>query len=184
MSDYKKPSLGVLMARVPEEPTPHSKSRNGLPDPICKPGKAWTIDRDTIGHGGSTSLIRPPVQHTDALKVAQITEFDYGDAEPEDCEEDHLISLEIGGHPGVPANLRPEAHGGKYGSEEMDKVENWLHKQVSSGAMTPKEAQEGIRTNWKLYPLLWSAVTKSRDRLSTKWAYLLLIRDHAALIYD
>jgi hypothetical protein len=40
-------------------------------------------------------------------------------------------------------------HGGPYGSEQKDKVENWLHKQICNGSMTPEQAQEGIRTNWK-----------------------------------
>ncbi len=151
IADYSKPTLAELMTRVPTNPTPHCKSSNGLPDSTCTPGKAWTTDRQTICHGGSTSLIRPPVEYTDKLKVAQITEYDYGDVEPLDYEEDHLISLEIGGHPDDPTNLWPEAHGGKYGSEQKDKVENWLHKQVCSGAMTPQQAQEGIRTNWKQY---------------------------------
>lgn len=151
MSDYPKPTLDALMGRVPHEPVSHCKSRNGLPDPACTPGKAWTTDKDTICHGGSTKTVRPPTKYTDALKVAQIAEYDYGDVSVKDYEEDHLISLEIGGHPDDPANLWPEAHGGQNGSEEKDKVENWLHKQVCSGSMTLEEAQGGIRTNWRQY---------------------------------
>ncbi len=151
MSDYPKPTDAELMGRIPANPTAHCKSKNGLPDSTCTPGKAWTTDTDTICHGGSTSLIRPPVDYTDKLKVAQITEYDYGDVDPSDYEEDHLISLELGGNPDDPANLWPEAHAGKNGSKQKDKVENWLHKQICSGAMTPKDAQEGISTNWKQY---------------------------------
>jgi hypothetical protein len=151
MSDYQKPTLAELMAKVPQSPAPHCTSRNGLPDPICTPGKAWTADRNTICHGGSTSLIRPPVEYTDKLKLAQIAEYGDGDVNVKDYEEDHLISLEIGGHPDEPGNLWPEAHGGQNGSEEKDKVEDWLHSQVCSGTMTPEAAQEGIRTNWRQY---------------------------------
>jgi hypothetical protein len=151
MSDYPKPTLSVLMARVPHNPTRHCKSHSGLADPACTPGKAWTTDKDTICQGGSTSLIRPSDQYTNKLKGAQIIEYGYGDVAVGDYEEDHLIALEIGGHPDDPGNLWPEPHAGKNGSQEKDKVEDWLHAQICSGAMTPQAAQDGIRTNWKQY---------------------------------
>jgi hypothetical protein len=68
-----------------------------------------------------------------------------------DYEEDHLISLEVGGDGSDPNNLWPEPHDGKYNSYLKDKVENWLHKQICSGAMTPQEAQKGIAADWRQY---------------------------------
>jgi hypothetical protein len=151
MSDYPKPSPAELMARVPQKPVMHCKTHSGLPDKKCTPGKAWTTDKETICNGGSTSLIRPSDTYTNKLKVAQIREYGYGDVDPGDYEEDHLVPLEIGGHPDDPENLWPEAHAGKNGSQQKDKVEDWLHAQICRGAMTPQAAQDGMKTNWKQY---------------------------------
>jgi hypothetical protein len=139
------------MARVPQNPTPQCSTHNGLPDSTCTPGKARTQDVNTICHGGSTKLIRPPVEYTDALKVAQITQYGFGDVSTADYEEDRFVPLEIGGHPDGPQNLWPEPHDRKYGSQQKDKGKDWLHKQICSGAMTPQQAQDGIRANWEQY---------------------------------
>jgi hypothetical protein len=42
-------------------------------------------------------------------------------------EEDHLISLEIGGAPSAEANLWPEPYNGPEGARVKDVVENKLH---------------------------------------------------------
>ena len=64
-----------------------------------------------------------------------------------------MISLELGGSPTDPQNLWPEPYindvdGQNLGAHEKDKVENYLHSQVCSGAMTLVEAQTEIKTNW------------------------------------
>jgi hypothetical protein len=46
------------------------------------------------------------------------------------------------------SNLFPEAASPKPGFHEKDKVENYLHDQVCSGAMTLQIAQIAIATNW------------------------------------
>jgi hypothetical protein len=99
-------------------------------------------------YGGST---KPSSSYTTKLKREQIVEYGYEDTNLADYEEDHLISLEIGGDGSNPKNLWPEPHTGKYNSFVKDKIENWLHKQVCSGAMTPEEAQHGIATDWRQY---------------------------------
>jgi hypothetical protein len=149
--NYQQPSHETLKALIPTQPSAHCVSQDGLPDSNCTPGAVLTSDVDAICHGVSTKNIRPASWYTNQLKVAQIVEYGWEDAHPSDYEEDHLVSLEIGGHPYDPKNLWPEPHGGDYGSEEKDKVENWLHSQICSGAMTPKEAQDGIMANWKQY---------------------------------
>jgi hypothetical protein len=126
------------------------KSSVGLPDSTCTPGAVRTTDVQSICHG-STSQYRPPTSYTNKLKVQQISEYGYADTSLSDYEEDHLISLEIGGDGSDPKNLWPEPHSGQYNSFVKDQVENWLHKQVCAGAMTPKDAQNGIATNWKQY---------------------------------
>ena len=62
-------------------------------------------------------------------------------------EVDHLVSLELGGSNDI-SNLWPEAASPKPGFHEKDKVENYLHDQVCSGAISLQEAQVEIATNW------------------------------------
>ncbi len=62
-------------------------------------------------------------------------------------EVDHFVSLELGGSNDI-SNLWPEAASPKPGFHEKDKVENYLHDQVCSGAMTLQTAQIAIATNW------------------------------------
>jgi len=55
--------------------------------------------------------------------------------------------LELGGD-NVIENIWAEPASPKPGSREKDHVEDYLHKQVCSGAMTLDEAQRIIATDW------------------------------------
>ena len=57
---------------------------------------------------------------------------------PSDYQEDHLISLELGGHPTDPRNLWPEPYPR---AAEVDRIENELNAHVCSGQITLAEAQ-------------------------------------------
>jgi hypothetical protein len=65
----------------------------------------------------------------------------YVDRNPGDYEEDHAISLELGGHPTDPANLWPEPHPR---SLATDTDENRLHKAVCNHTTTLADAQREI----------------------------------------
>jgi hypothetical protein len=99
----------------------------------------------------STKSERPPTSYTNKLKREGFDEYGYTDREMKDYEEDHLISLEIGGSPTDPKNLWPEPYQASIadgGARDKDKVENYLHKQVCRGAMTLAEAQKEIVADW------------------------------------
>ena len=69
-----------------------------------------------------------------------------------DYEEDHFIPLELGGDPTNPRNLWPEPYNLNPGAREKDIAENYPRKQVCSGAVTIKQAQHLIVTDWyRLY---------------------------------
>ena len=91
----------------------------------------------TICKHGWTRTIRPPTDYTNALKVKQMREYGVGGS-PSDYQEDHLISLELGGHPTDPRNLWPEPYPR---AAEMDTIENELNDRVCSGELTLDEAQ-------------------------------------------
>ena len=61
-------------------------------------------------------------------------------------EVDHLISLELGGSNDI-RNLWPEPYQGPDNAHVKDVIENRLHSQVCSGAITLAEAQRQI-INW------------------------------------
>lgn len=121
-----------------------------LPDLTCTPG---TIDHavtqenlnDTICKSGYTQTVRPPTSYTNNLKKQQIEDYGYEDTDMRNYEEDHLISLELGGSPRDPQNLWPEPHSSL---NEKDKVENYLHSQICSGMLTLIQAQQEITNNW------------------------------------
>ena len=108
---------------------------------ICNP--AWT-----------TRSIRPPDSFTRRLKQQQMKEWRMSGT-PADYEEDHFISLELGGSPIDPRNLWPEPYRPKPGAKEKDVVENYLHRQVCSGTMTLEDAQKAIVADWyRIYLLV------------------------------
>jgi len=66
-----------------------------------------------------------------------------------DYEEDHLIALELGGHPSDEKNLWPEPYNIQNGARAKDKIENLLHARVCAGQMALADAQSLIATNWE-----------------------------------
>ncbi len=105
----------------------------------------------TICVTGYTATIRPPSSYTTALKNQQLhSGYNVnGDMKTSDYEEDHLISLELGGAPSDPKNLWPEYYNSSLGARVKDKVENALHTLVCHGLIKLKTAQKIIATNWR-----------------------------------
>ena len=121
-----------------------------LPDPNCTPGsidpKVTQNNLDqTICVRGYTKTVRPPVSYTNNLKVEQIAQYGYADTLTSNYEEDHLISLELGGSPTDPKNLWPEP--GKTPNPK-DRIENLCHQKICNRQITLAQAQKEIATNW------------------------------------
>jgi len=165
-------NLLVLPLAVTSQPTVHHVGPSYLyPDPTQTPGAVnpditQTNIRDTICNPmWSTKTIRPPVAYTNHLKTQQLAASRFKDKTPSHYEEDHLISLELGGNPIDPKNLWPEMWGtpgtpltsrGPFprhliGAKAKDAVENELHKEVCAGTLTLPEAQQIIATDWFRY---------------------------------
>jgi len=113
-----------------------------VPDPVRTPGVLNPdVTQATIGSTicvhGWTRTIRPPTDYTNALKAKQLRV--YGLAGPlSEYQEDHLISLELGGHPTDPRNLWPEPYPR---AARVDTIENELNRRVCDGSLTLAEAQ-------------------------------------------
>jgi hypothetical protein len=94
--------------------------------------------RETICTHGWTATIRPPESYTDALKRRQMRQY-HEQGSTSGYQEDHLISLELGGSPTDPRNLWPEPYPR---AAQMDQQENELNAAVCSGQMTLAQAQQ------------------------------------------
>lgn len=106
--------------------------------------------RQTICVRGYTKSIRPPEEYTEKLKRHGIHRYGYSDFRLRDYEEDHLVSLELGGSPTSPRNLWPQPHHviGGWGSYAKDRLEDRLHTLVCRGRLPLDEAQRAIATDW------------------------------------
>jgi hypothetical protein len=93
--------------------------------------------RTTICTPGWTRTVRPPVSYTNALKLRQLAQYGLR-GPPSAFQEDHLISLELGGNPTDPRNLWPEPYPR---AAAVDRIENELNAGVCAGSLTLAEAQ-------------------------------------------
>jgi hypothetical protein len=145
-----------MIAPIPTGSVPPRNScisANGLPDRKCTPGATnpdvtqATISI-TICVSGYAAQIRPAATYTNSLKVDHMRAYGLADQAPGDFEEDHLIALELGGHPRDPHNLWPERLAGGIGALEKDRLENWAHDQVCAGRMQLAQAQQWMADDW------------------------------------
>jgi hypothetical protein len=120
----------------------HATEPGVVADPVRTPGvlnpdvTQATIDSTICVHGW-TATIRPPVDYTNELKQRQMRA--YGETgSPSGYQEDHLISLELGGDPIDPHNLWPEPYPR---AADVDRTENELNAEVCGGKLTLAQAQ-------------------------------------------
>ena len=120
----------------------HAHTPAVVADPVRTPGVLNPdVTQATIGAticvSGWTRTVRPPTEYTNALKRNQMRAYHETGAESA-YQEDHLISLELGGHPTDPRNLWPEPYPR---ASRVDTIENDLNRQVCDGSLTLADAQ-------------------------------------------
>jgi hypothetical protein len=91
----------------------------------------------TICVRGWTATVRPPTSYTSDLKLRQMAAYGFAGS-PAQYQEDHLISLELGGDPTDPRNLWPER---RPRANDVDRIENELNAEVCAGRLSLPEAQ-------------------------------------------
>ena len=91
----------------------------------------------TICRRGWTATIRPPVPYTNGLKQRGLVQYGLR-GPPSAFQEDHLISLELGGNPTDPRNLWPEPYPR---ATDVDTIENQLNHLVCAGKISLAEGQ-------------------------------------------
>src|SRR3989440_12858245 len=120
-------------------------AHGGLPDSACTPGAIFAnaTVQEICTSGYSSSVRNVPTSEKDQAYA----EYGITHHSPGQYEVDHLVSLELGGSNDI-ANLWPEAASPTPGFHQKDQVENYLHDQVCSGAISLKKAQSEVATNW------------------------------------
>lgn len=117
----------------------------GLPDSACTPGALIdTATKDQICVSGYARTVR---NVPESEKIQAYQEYGIASHTTGEYEVDHLVSLELGGSNDI-ANLWPELASPTPGFHQKDQVENYLHDQVCSGAISLHDAQIQIATNW------------------------------------
>jgi hypothetical protein len=121
----------------------------------------------TVCKVGWTKTIRPTVTFTNKLKDEQLktTYASYTKiwgTSPSAYEEDHLISLQLGGAPSDPKNLWPEPYAG-IGARKKDVTETALKRLVCAGTLKLSDAQKAI-LNW---PSAYKKYVTSADKPDT-----------------
>ncbi|HEX9012991.1 MAG TPA: HNH endonuclease signature motif containing protein [Anaerolineaceae bacterium] len=116
-----------------------------LPDRACTPGDIMpNATKAEICQSGYASSVR---NVTTQEKDAVYSEYGIASHTSGEYEVDHLVSLELGGSNDI-SNLWPEAASPTPGFHQKDEVENYVHEQVCSGAISLADAQKQIATNW------------------------------------
>jgi hypothetical protein len=121
------------------------KAHSGLPDSACTPDAILsTGTKSAICKSGYASSVR---NVPDSEKNQDYAEYGITSHATGEYEVDHLVSLELGGSNEI-ANLWPELASPTPGFHQKDQVENYLHDQVCSGAISLSDAQVEIATDW------------------------------------
>ena len=134
--------LGIVVAllllwRGSRPAAPRVVASPTLTPGVLNPDVTQATIGQTICVTGWTRTVRPPASYTGELKLEQMREYGLGGS-PSAYQEDHLISLELGGHPTDRRNLWPEP---RPRADEVDRVENELNRRVCAGEITLAEGQ-------------------------------------------
>jgi hypothetical protein len=125
-----------LRNRGPGPPARYA-ARPALTPGALNPDVTQATIRTTICSRGWTRTVRPPSSFTSGLKLEQMRQYGFAGG-PVDYQEDHFISLELGGAPNDPKNLWPER---RPRADQVDTIENDLNAQVCSGQISLAEGQ-------------------------------------------
>lgn len=139
------PSSGAPATIGKRTKTSGCVSSKALADSACTPGAIFPdATKQQICTPGYSKNVRDVPTN---VKDQVYAEYGIKQHTTGEYEVDHLISLELGGSNDI-ANLWPEPAEPRPGFHEKDQVENYLHDQVCSGAISLQQAQSEIATNW------------------------------------
>jgi hypothetical protein len=117
-------------AAAPDLPD-HSRTRGAADPTVTEANYREMLCKGADGKKHhTTDEKRPNSGFTTALKKRQLAAWDYPDKKTGDYEEDHLISLELGGDDSAEENLWPQPYAGKWGAKTKDTLELELGRRI------------------------------------------------------
>ena len=151
------------IAAAPDWVLPNAKITPGALNPSVTQANI----KNNVCKANWTSTIRPTVAYTNKLKATQMAgDYKYLQAQfgkaSSAYEEDHLISLQLGGNPTDPKNLWPEPYVGN-NARKKDVVESALKRLVCAGTLKLSDAQKAI-LNW---PVAYKKYVTAKDTADT-----------------
>jgi hypothetical protein len=105
--------------------------------------------KQTICAPGYTRAVRPATNYTNSVKAKLLREIGLDGSQMSEYELDHIVPLELGGHPRKPANLTLQPWGGEDGALRKDLLEQRLHILVCDRKLRLNEAQACIAEDWE-----------------------------------
>ena len=156
----------TALAAAPD--LPDSSRTPGVPDAAV----TQTNIAENICTSGYTATLRPNTSVTNAIKKQQLADWGYTDRKMAHYEEDHLISLQLGGSPDDPKNLWPEHYSGRWGARIKDTLEGEMRRRVCTNPDDPDHislqvAQDAISSDWKAAYLKY-VCTRTKPALTAK----------------
>jgi hypothetical protein len=134
-------AAALVVALLPHGSRPKARSVMraswSLTPGVVNPAVTQATLRTTVCRKGWTRTVRPPTSYTNALKLRQMRALGLR-GPPSAYQEDHLVSLELGGNPTDPRNLWPEPYPR---AAEVDRIENELNARLCAGGLTLEQAQ-------------------------------------------
>lgn len=136
--------LGVALAVSSSGMQPGS-SPPLLPDASKTPGDVLDVTKADICVPGYTKKVR---NVPTTVKKQVFTSYHIANPGKGEFEVDHLISLELGGSNSI-KNLWPQSYKTQpWNAHVKDALENRLHKDICSGSIDMKVAQQAIAKDW------------------------------------
>ena len=108
--------------------------------------------RQNICVSGWTKTIRPPVSYTNTVKHNLMQREGIPWADAHDYELDHLIPLQLGGHPRDRRNLVLQPWEGPDGAHAKDVVETRVKRLVCVGRVKLSTARSCMAADWHTCP--------------------------------
>jgi len=123
----------------------------GEADRVCDPGSV-NLEvtqgniHDTICNPAWMARVRPPTSYTTPIKREEMARYGLTDS-MNHYRLDHIVALEIGGHPKDPRNLYPQPVAQ---SVAKDRLERQLHADVCAGRVLLVDAQDRMELIWTI----------------------------------
>ncbi|MDX6675550.1 MAG: hypothetical protein QOH11_2968 [Solirubrobacteraceae bacterium] len=132
--------LAALLLLHRSHPASRFRADPTLTPGALNPAVTPTTLATTVCVRGWTATIRPPTEYTNHLKVVQLRQYGFPGSTA-DYQEDHFISLGLGGHPTDPHNFWPEPWPR---ARAVDTIERDLHDKLCHGQLSLEEVQHRI----------------------------------------